>query len=159
MNATEEGDTLRVRPDVALIVETHTSARRLRPTAVEAVKRIATFAYGQSSCAQHTEGAEYVECVAPVGDRKIVAALEGSLVISANSKKAVQSCLEVRRGQRPSIHTDAEMLRTRTTLSSDKTLAFGYISSANSAKLFSMAAPLVMGKAPGDPQLEQVLAV
>jgi hypothetical protein len=37
-------------------------------------------------------------------------------------------------------------------------VGFGYISQANSAKLFSWAAPLLMGKDPGDPQLESVLA-
>jgi len=37
-------------------------------------------------------------------------------------------------------------------------VGFGYISQANSAKLFSWGAPLLMGKDPGDAQLESVLA-
>jgi len=159
MNTTEEADTLKIRPEAALIVETHTSQRRIRSTAIEAVKRIAQFAYGQPTCTQHIEGAEYIECMAPQGDRRIVAALEGTLVVVGNSKNAVQICLEVHRGQRPSLKTDADMLAMRSKVSTDKSLAFGYISSANAAKLFSLGAPLLIGKAPGDHQLEQILAV
>src|SRR6266496_5565708 len=77
MNTVEEGDTLRIKPDAALIIETHTSRGRIRSTAVEAVKRIAKFAYGQPTCSQHAEAAEYTECVAPDGERRVVAALEG----------------------------------------------------------------------------------
>ena len=159
MSTNEEANTLKIKPEAALIVETHTSQRRMRSTAIEAVKRIAQFAYGQPTCTQHIEDAEYIECVAPAGDRRIVAALEGTLVVVGNTKNAVQSCLAVRRGQRPSLKTDADMLRMRSKVSTDKSLAFGYISSANSAKLFSMGAPLLIGKAPGDHQLEQILAV
>ena len=159
MNTSEDGDTLRIKPEAALIVETHTSQRRIRSAAEEAVKRIAAFAYGHAACAQHTEGAEFLECVAPAGDRRIVAALEGSLVVIGNSKTAVQSCLEVRRGQRPSLRTDADLLRMRSNLNTEKALASGYVSSANAARLFSWAAPLLMGKTPGDHQLEQLLGV
>src|SRR5205085_5186476 len=59
----------------------------------------------------------------------------------------------------PSIRTDPELVRVRSSATSDKTLGFGYISSANSAKLFSWAAPVLIGQAPGDRQLEQLLAV
>ncbi len=158
MNTVEEGDTLRIKPDAALIIETHTSRGRIRSTAVEAVKRIAKFAYGQPTCSQHAEAAEYTECVAPDGERRVVAALEGSLVVIGNTERAVQSCLEVRRGQRPSLRTDTEMLKMRSNLRTPRALAFGYISSANAARLFSWAAPLLIGKAPGDRQLEQMLA-
>jgi hypothetical protein len=65
----------------------------------------------------------------------------------------------VRHGVRPSLRTDTELLKVRANVTSQTTLGFGYISPANSAKLFSWAAPLLMGQAPGDQQLEQLLAV
>src|SRR5215216_5925561 len=37
MNASEENDTLKVRPEVAIIAETHTSSWRTKPAAIEAV--------------------------------------------------------------------------------------------------------------------------
>jgi len=159
MNTAEEQDTLKVRPEVAIIAETHTSKWRTKPAAVEAIKQLANFAYGASMCAERTENADYIECSVAGGERKIVGVVDGTLVIIGNSENAVRSCLEVRRGTRPSMRTDSELLKVRSSVTSDKTLGFGYISPANSAKLFSWAAPLLMGKAPGDQQLEQLLAV
>src|SRR5689334_7183769 len=159
LNTSEENDTLKVRPEVAIIAETHTSHWRTKPAAVEAVKHLANFAYGGSMCSERSADADYIDCSIAGGERKIVGAVDGTLVVIGNSDNAVRSCLEVHRGVRPSIHTDAEMVKVRSSLASDKTLGFGYISPANSAKLFSWAAPLLMGQAPGDRQLEQLLAV
>src|SRR5215470_12428563 len=159
LNTSEENDTLKVRPEVAIIAETHTSHWRTKPAAVEAVKHLANFAYGASMCSERSADADYIDCSVAGGERKIVGAVDGTVVVIGNSDNAVRSCLEVRRGVRPSIHTDSEMLKVRASLATDKTLGFGYISPANSAKLFSWAAPLLMGQAPGDQQLEQLLAV
>ena len=52
LNTSEENDTLKVRPEVAIIAETHTSKWRTKPAAVEAVKQLANFAYGASMCAE-----------------------------------------------------------------------------------------------------------
>lgn len=159
LNASEENDTLRVRPDVALIAETHTSKWRTKAAAVEVVRKLANFAYGASMCSERTADADYVECSIAGGERKIVGAVDGTLVVIGNSDNAVRSCLEARRGDRPNMRTDTELLKVRSNVVSDKTLAFGYISPSNSAKLFSWAAPLLMRQAPGNPQLEQLLAV
>ena len=159
MNTSEEADTLKVRPEIALIAETHTSKWRTKPAAVEVVKKLANLAYGASMCSERSGDADYIECSVAGGDRKIVGAVDGTLVVIGNSDNAVRSCLEARRGSRPSIRTDNELLKVRANLTSDKTLGFGYISPANSAKLFSWAAPLLMGQAPGDEQLQQLLAV
>jgi hypothetical protein len=159
LNTSEEKDTLKVRPDVALIAETHTSKWRTKSAAVAAVQKLANFAYGASMCSERTTDADYIECSVAGGERKIIGAIDGTLVVIGNSDNAVRSCLEARRGNRPSIRTDPELLKVRANLTSNKTLGFGYISPANSAKLFSWAAPLLMGQAPGDQQLEQLLAV
>jgi len=158
MNSREEGDTLRIRPEVALVVETHTSNWRIRSVAVEAVKKLANYAYGQSNCVERTADVDYVECSSAVNERKLIGAIDGSVVIVGNTARAVQSCLEVRKGIRPSLLTDAELQKLRKTLQSDTALSFGYISSANVAKIFSWAAPLLMGQPPGDRQLEQLLS-
>jgi hypothetical protein len=159
LNTSEQDDTLKVKPDVAIIAETHTSRWRTKPAAVEAVKHLASFAYGASTCTERSGDADYVECSTNGGERKLIGAIDGTLVVLGNSDNAVRSCLEVRRGARPSIRTDTEFLRSRSSVQTDQSLGFGYISSANSAKLFSWAAPLLMGMAPGDQQVQQLLAV
>ena len=159
LNAAEQDDTLRVKPEFALIVETHTSTWRTKPAVMDAVKQLATVVYADANCTERSADAEYIECSIAGGERKIVGSVDGTLVVVGNTENAVRSCLEARRGTRPNILTDPEMVRVRSRLATDQTLGFGYISAANSAKLFSWAAPLVMGRGPGDRQLEQLLAV
>ncbi len=159
MNTTEEENSLKVRPEFALIVETHTSKWRIKPAAVEAVKQLANFSYGASMCTERSTDADYVECSVSGSERKIIGAIDGTLVVIGNSDNAVRSCLEAHRGARPNLRTDPEMVKVRSSVVSDKTLGFGYVSPANSAKLFSWVAPLMILQSPGDQQLQQLLAV
>ena len=158
LNTSEQDDTLKVRPDIALIAETHTSRWRTKPVMVESVKRLAQFAYGASSCVGPDGDHDRFECSIPGSERKLLGAINGTTVILANNDNALKSCLEVRGGTRPSIATDAEFTNMRSSMATGQSLGFGYISSANSAKLFSWTAPLLMGMAPGDQQLQQLLA-
>lgn len=159
LNASQEEDTLKVRPEIALIAETHTSPWRTRSVMVEGVKRLANFAYGASSCVGPDDKSNLFQCSISGSDRKLVGAIHGTTIILANSDNALKSCLDVRDGTRPSIRTDSEFVRSRSSVATEQSLGFGYISAANSAKLFSWAAPLLMGLAPGDQQLQQLLAV
>jgi hypothetical protein len=159
LDASEQEDTLRVKPEFALIAETHTSAWRTKPAVISAVKQLASFVYGASNCTERSADAEYVECSVAGGERKIVGAVDGTLVVVGNTESAVRSCLEAKRGTRPNLLSDPELVRVRSRLVSNQTLGFGYVSASNSAKLFSWAAPLVMRVGPGNRQLEQLLAV
>jgi hypothetical protein len=159
MNTFEEENSLKVRPEFALIVETHTSKWRIKPAAVEAIKQLANFSYGASMCTERSADADYIECSVTGSERKIIGAVDGTLVVIGNSDNAVRSCLEARRGARPNLHSDPEMVKVRASVSSEKTLGFGYVSPSNSAKLFSWVAPLMILQSPGDKQLQELLAV
>jgi hypothetical protein len=159
LNTTEEDNSLKVRPEFALIVETHTAKWRIKPAAAAAIKQLANFSYGDSMCSERSADADYIECSIGGGERKIIGAVDGSLVVIGNSDNAVRSCLDARHGRRPNIHSDPELVKVRSNVSSDKTLGFGYVSPANSAKLFSWVAPLMILQSAGDQQLQQLLAV
>lgn len=159
LNTIEEENSLKVRPEFALIVETHTAKWRIKPAAAAAIKQLANFSYGGSMCSERSVDADYIECSVAGGERKIVGAVDGSLVVIGNSDNAVRSCLDAHRGLRPNMHSDPEMVKVRANLSSDQTLGFGYVSPANSAKLFSWVAPLMILQSTGDQQLQQLLAV
>jgi len=126
---------------------------------VEVVRKLTNYTYGASSCVGPSGENNRFECSLPGGDRKLVGVIQGTTVILANSDSALASCLDVRNGTRPSLRTDAEFERSRSSVVADKSLGFAYISAANSGKLFSWAAPLWMGMAPVDQQLQQLLAV
>ena len=158
VSSSEKDDLLRVKPELALVVETHTAKWRMKSAVTDDIRRLAEFAYGASACTERSNGVDYVECTESKGDRKIIGAIDGTVVIIGNSQKAVENCLAVRQGQRPSLRTDTEMLRLRQNLKSASTLSFGYVSQPNAAKLVSLAGPLLLGKAPGDEQLERLLS-
>jgi hypothetical protein len=157
IETTEEGDSLHVRPEAALVVETQTSKWRMKVVALSAVQQLAQFAYGIRSCTELPGDTSRIDCIDPKSSRKIIALIDGSVLIVGNSENAVQHCLEVHQGKRPSLRTDQELAPARANLKSESALAFGYVSQSNAAKLVSFAAPLLLGRAPGDGQLEELL--
>ena len=158
IDTAEKDDSLRIKPEVAVVVETNTAHWRIKNTVNTNLKRLANFAYGSAECKERTADAEFIDCAESKGSRKLVGAVDGSVVIIGNSDKSVQNCLAVRHGQRPSLHTDQEFMSARANLKGESSLAFGYVSPASSAKLVSWGAPLLLGKAPGDSQVEQLLS-
>jgi len=158
IDTAEKDDSLRIKPDVALVVETHTTRWRTKDLVASNIQRLAEFAYGASTCKERAGDVDYIECAEASGARKIIGAIDGTVVIVGNSDKAVESCLQVRRGQRPSLHMDQELSQAKRRLKAESALLFGYVSQINAARLFSLGAPLLIGKAPGDQQLEQLLS-
>src|ERR1041385_6096198 len=121
MNTFEEDNSLKVRPEFALIVETHTSKWLIKPAAAAAIKQLANFTNGGSMCSERVADADYIECSLAGGERKIIGALHGSLVVIGNFDNAVRSCLDAHHGRRPNIHSDPELVKVRANVSSDKT--------------------------------------
>ena len=159
LGATEEGETLTVKPEAAVIIETHTSEVRIRATVEDALRLFAEKSYRQPTLRKtDVAGTEFLVWSAPTSERQIVATIDGSLVIIGNSEHAVKTCLEVRRGQRPSLKSHAEMQQMRAHLASSDTLAFGFIPASNAARLLSMGAPLLFGRAPGDARFDGIIA-
>ena len=82
LGTTEDGETLRVKPEGAVLIETHTAERRIRPPVEEALKKLAELTYGKPTSRRTTiDGVEFIEWIAPEGSRQIVATIVGSLVI------------------------------------------------------------------------------
>jgi hypothetical protein len=157
VNSIEEGESVTKKPEFALVAETHTSSWRTRPVAQEAIQKLASMIFRTANCVERPGNVEIFECVGATPERKVVAGFEGSVIVIGNTERAVQSCLEVRRGSRPSLKTSAELQQARASMSSDDALAFGYVSRGNSPKLFAWAAPLVLGSEVNDGSLQKLL--
>lgn len=158
LGAKEQGETLTIKPEAAILIETHTSERRMRQTVEDALRLFAEKSYRQPTL-KRTEiaGSEFLVWSAPTSERQIVATIDGSLVIIGNSERAVKTCLEVRRGRRPSLKSHPELQQMRGHLGAAGALAFGFISSSNAARLFSLGAPLLFGRAPGDARFDRII--
>jgi hypothetical protein len=158
LGTTEEGDTLRIRPEGAAIIETHTTESRIRAPAEQAIKTLAKMTYREPTLRRATiGGVEFIEWKGPERGRQIVAAILGSLIIVGNSEAAVQRCLDVTLHRRPSLQQDPELQRMRSQLVRDQSLTFGYVPDGNSARLLSVGVPLMLGRAEADSQLERLI--
>ncbi len=147
LGASEEGESLKVRPEAALLIETHTSSRRIRAFTEETLKGLAENTFGTPSFKKvTTNGVEYLIWSAPTGTRQIVATVADSLVIVGNSEAAVNACLAVRQGKSARLSESPELKQMRGRLSASNALAFGFVSSANAARLATFAAPMLLGR-------------
>jgi hypothetical protein len=158
LRAVEEGDSLNIKSEGALLIETHTSERRIRATFEETIKALAEKTYGRPTSRRVTiEGVEYSEWIAPEGARQIVGAVFGSLVIIGTSEQVVQDCLAASQGRRPSLKDDPELRSMRLKLEKGGSLTFGYVPPANSARLLAVGLPLLLGRAPGDSEFQRLI--
>ena len=154
----EEGDTLRINQQEAILIETHTSEGRIKAPFEQAIKTLAEKNYGNPTPRRITlDGVNLIEWSAPEGNRQIVAAIVGSLVIVGNSEHAVRSCLAVSQGRRQSLKGDPELDRMRLQLGGEHALAFGYVPPGNSARLLAVGLPVLLGRAPGDSEFQRLL--
>jgi hypothetical protein len=158
LGVAQDEETLTVKPEGALLIETHTSGNRIKPAVEQALKNFAETAYGQPTLKRTTvDGFEFIEWVAPGGSRQVVVTIMGTLVIVGNTKRAVQKVVAVTLGRQPSLKGDADLQRLRLELQSDRALAFGYVPATNSGHLLSVAVPMALGRAPGNTEFERLI--
>jgi len=159
LGAKEEGETLTIKPEAVLLLETHTGERRIRATVEETLKLFAEKSFRQPTVKRTAvAGSEFMVWSEPTSDRQLVATIDGTLVIVGNSERAVKACVEVRRGQRPNLRSNPELQKMRQHFRAGDSLAFGFISSSNAARLFSLGAPLLFGRAPGDVRFDRIIS-
>jgi hypothetical protein len=150
LESTTTDGTLALKPLAALVVETHTSSLRIKPTIEQLLGDFARQAYGAPSLERlKKDQSEFVKWISPDGKRQIVLAIDGSVAIIGNSEQAVAACLAVRRGQKPSLAAQSGLEEMRGRVRAGSALAFGYISAASAPQLLPELAPsLVLNKLP-----------
>ncbi|MEP6912356.1 MAG: hypothetical protein ABI923_06360, partial [bacterium] len=159
LDATDDQPTLRIRPAAALLIETHTSQRRMRPAIEKQIEQLARRVYAQVSIKRkNIDGIEFVEWVSQADGRSIVATFLDSLVIVGNDELAVQACVAARRGTRPSLASNKDLSAMRDRLRGDSAAAFGYVSSDGLGKLLAFAAPLYVDRLSTSSEAQRILA-
>ena len=158
-DAAEAGDTLKIKPRYAVIVETHTGESRARYAIEKRVGDFAERAYGQPRVAEKEEnGVKFKTWFAPDGERRIIAAVTGSLAIIGNDASAVEACLAVHRNERPSLKDNAQLKEMRGRVGGNDALAFGYVSPEGAARLLEIAATAYAGQISPDPRAQSAAA-
>lgn len=143
LDATDAEPALLIRPAAALVVETHTSERRIRPAIEKRVNELAHQVYPQSTKQSKTlDGITFTEWASPQNGRSIVLAFFNSEAILGNDERAVLACIAVRRGNTKSLVDNKELQVMRARLIDDSVAAFGYISTVGLGKLIGAVAPM-----------------
>lgn len=159
LDAAEEGETLKLKPRYALVVETHTGEARTRSAVEKRIGDFARRAYTEPRIeSKETEGVKFTTWSAPESERRIIAAVTGSLAVIGNDESTVQACLAVRRGERPSLAGNMQLEEMRRRVGSSGTAAFGYVSPSGATKLLEVAATIFFGQASQDAQVQSLIA-
>lgn len=159
LEAADAGDTLKIKPIYAVVVESHTGEGRLQSAVEKRVGDFARRAYVEPRVeTKEVDGAKFITWSSPDGGRRIVAAVTGSVAVIGNDETAVQACLAVRRGERPSLEGNQQVLEMRRRVGGSDALAFGYVSPEGTARLLEMAATAYAGQISQDPRAQSAAA-
>src|SRR5438309_8827859 len=125
----ETGPTLTIRPLATLIIETHSSQRRVRPALEGHIEEFARRTYGQPQFSRkQIEGADLTEWSSSDGARHIVMAFLDSAAIIGNDETSVVSCLETKRGKRATLAGDKFFEDFRGRVNIPDSSLFGFVS-------------------------------
>ena len=126
--ATESDTTLTIKPLAALIIETHTSQRRMRLPIQNLAQEFARNAYGEITFTQkQTDGVEINEWSALDGTRHLVVAFIDTLAIIGNDETLVTKCVDVHRGRQAAIAGERQLEKLRSQASASAAALFGFI--------------------------------
>ncbi|HKP47320.1 MAG TPA: hypothetical protein VJT50_12025, partial [Pyrinomonadaceae bacterium] len=155
---TTEADTVTVKPEGALIIETHTSGSRVNGPMQRALQKFSETIFGTPTVSRKLiDGQEFSEWSAPNSTRQIVATHVGSVLIIGNTERSVQKVVRVVLGHESNLLGDGELQNLRKAIVTSDTLALGYVPAKSSPQLLSAALPLVLGHAPDNAELSRLV--
>jgi hypothetical protein len=158
-DAADAGETLKIKPRYAVVVESQTGESRTQYAIEKRVGDFARRAYGEPRVERkETDGVKFTTWIAPDGERRIIAAVTGSLAIIGNDASAVEACLAVHRNERPSLKDNAQLKEMRGRVGGNDALAFGYVSPEGAARLLEIAATAYAGQISPDPRAQSAAA-
>lgn len=137
----ENQQTVKIKPRYAVVIESHSSESRLMSVIENRIGSFAKRAYINPQIdRKELNGAKWLIWNAPSGNRKIIAAIKGSVAILGNDEEAVLKCLAVQRSETASIAANQELQAIRLRSEVDDSVAFGFVTSKGTAKLFQLLA-------------------
>ena len=124
----QTGPTLTIKPLATLVVETHTTQRRMRPILEQHIEDLARRVYGQPVLSRkQINGVDLSEWSSADGSRHIVAAFADTVAIIGNDEPSVLHCLEARRGQRPALAGEKQLDDLRKKVDATHANVFGFV--------------------------------
>ena len=126
--ATESANTLTIKPLAALVVETHTSSGRMKTVVEKHVEQFAKRSFGEASIVRkQIDGVELVHWKSPDNTRQLILAVIDTTAIVGNDESVVLRCIQIRRGQQPSLATNQQLQTMKLQLRGSEAPLFGFV--------------------------------
>src|SRR5882672_2712608 len=126
-DASQAGPTITIKPLATLVIETHTTQKRMRPILDRRIEELAQSVYGQPLFARKVvDGVDLSEWSSPDGARHIVAAFADSVAIIGNDEPSVLHCLDARRGKRGALAGEKQLEDLRKKVDAPNSAVFGF---------------------------------
>jgi len=147
--ASQAGPTLTIKPLATLVIETHTTQRRMRPTVEQHIEDLASRVYGQPVFSRkQAAGVELSQWSSADGSRHIVAAFAGTVAIIGNDEASVLRCLEARQGKRAALANEKQFNELRQKVDAARASVFGFVSKPGVKSLLQAFALYRAGSSP-----------
>jgi hypothetical protein len=136
-----------VKPRLAVVIETHRSADRVKDLMANRLLQLAQRVYNQPI----QETSEYLGVPIVIyreGDRRLLSAGIGSTWIVANDAESLQACIDVRLGRLASMARNNYLVQARTEVKSldDRSAVFAFVSKSGAARLSQFLTHLLFGR-------------
>jgi len=127
--ASQAGPTLTIKPLATLVIETHTSQRRMRPALEHQIADLARRVYKDPVLTQkQVDGVDLSVWSSADGARRIYAAFAETAAIVGNDEQSVMYCLEARRGKRSALAGEKQLDDLRKKVDATNATVFGFVS-------------------------------
>jgi hypothetical protein len=125
----QTGNVLTVKPVAALILETHTTQKRVRPVLEKLIEDFANRVVGPTVRQNKQDnGIDVIEWSSRDGNRHVLMTFAGTTVIVSNDELLLLRCVNVRRGVAPSLASNQQLITTRTEVGAAQSSIFGFVS-------------------------------
>jgi len=142
----EEGPYLHLKPDFALIIESHLKPQAATRLVQDRALLIAQKIYGES-VAEDTDdyrGSHLLIFHGAESNRRLIASSFGSVIVLANQDAAMKSCVDAIAGGAASLAEDSTLKEMRSIVDHDSTVV-GYVTARGVRKLFEIWPALIDG--------------
>jgi len=127
----EVGPTLNVKPLAVLVIETHTTPRRMRPVLEKHFEEFARRIYGQPQLIRkQIDGVDLSEWVSADASRRLTMAFDDTAAMVGNDEASVLNCIATRRGKRGALVAEKRFNDLRTYVGASNASVFGFVSKA-----------------------------
>ncbi len=147
----DDGESLQLRPHLALIVETHSSPELAARVSRERGAAFARSLYGDSASEQteQYQGANISIYQGPDPDRQVVVSASDSRILIGNEAAAVKSCLDAIEGRAAALSDDRVLNRFASAVERRAPI-FGYVTESGVQNLLALAPALMAGRISAD---------